>query len=141
MESFVKWKMSIMLKFNKVLFVLFFASIFAVNVHARMPSAAIQDKAAELGFRVGPETKVIPGGGIRERIWVDKRNIIVPGTDSKSYLIRFWQSCQGTLSKKIVPRATKKVGQISQYDKYATLYEGRNIAICQIKYIYELEPI
>ena len=130
-----------MLKFNTVLFILFFALIFGVNAHARAPSAAIQDRVAELGFKVGPETKVIPGGGIKERTWVDKRNIIVPGTDSRSYLIRFWQSCQGTLTKDMVPRSTKKVGQISKFDKYATLYEGRSIAICQIKYIYELEPI
>ena len=130
-----------MLKFNKILFVLFFALIFAVNAHARTPSAAIQDRVAELGFRVGPETKVIPGGGIKERTWVDKRNIIVPGTDSRSYMIRFWQSCQGTATKEMVPRSTKKVGQISKYDRYAPLYEGKNIAICQIKYIYELEPI
>jgi len=130
-----------MLNFNKVLFVLFFALIFAVNAQARTPSAGIQDRVAELGFKVGPETKIIPGGGIKERTWVDKRNIIVPGSDSRSYLIRFWQSCQGTLTKEMVPRTTKKVGQISKYDRYATLYEGRNIALCQIKYIYELEPI
>ena len=108
-----------MLKFNKILFVLFFALIFAVNAHARAPSAATQDRVAEVGFRVGPETKVIPGGDIKERTWVDKRNIIVPGTDSRSYLIRWWQSCQGTLTKEMVPRSTKKVGQISKYDRYA----------------------
>ena len=130
-----------MSKFSAVLLVLLTVFISINSVQARTPSSTVQEKVAELGFRIGPETQSIPGGGITERTWVDKRNIIVPGADSRSYLIRFRQSCQGTLSKRMVPRLTKQPGQISQYDKYITMHETRSLASCEIRYIYTLEPI
>jgi len=122
------------------LLVLFIAFVFAVSAYARTPSGSIEDSVAELGFRIGPETNTIVGGDINKRTYVDKRNIIVTGSDSRSYLVRFRQSCQGTYSKQMVPRLTKIQGNVSQYDKFVTRYEGRTLARCEIRWVYELEP-
>jgi hypothetical protein len=123
------------------LFVLFTVFVFAINAHARTPSSAVQASVAELGFRIGPETNTIAGGRIDDRTFVDKRHIIVPGSDSRSYLVRFRQSCQGALSKQMVHRQSKIQGNVSQYDKFVTRYEGRSLAHCEIRWIWELEPI
>ena len=130
-----------MLRLRKSLFFVLIGLLFAVTAEARTPSSAVQEKVGELGFRIGAETEVIPGRLINERTWVDKRHIIVPGTDDRSYLVRFYQSCQGTKTKRMIPRSNKKEGQITRYDRYAPTFEGQNIAVCQIWNIYELESI
>lgn len=130
-----------MLSVSKSLVFVLVGLLFAVAAEARTPSSAVQERVGELGFKIGSETEVIPGRLISERTWVDKRHIIVPGTDDRSYLVRFYQSCQGTKTKRMVPRSNKKEGQITKYDRYAPVHEGSNIAICQIWNIYELEPI
>lgn len=126
---------------HNLLLVLLLGLVFTCNAQAGAPPGYIQEKVQELGFKVGAETDAIPGRLINERTWVDKRHIIVPGTDQRSYLVRFYQTCQGTWSKTMVPRSNKTGGQISRYDRYATRHEGSNIAICQIWHIYELEPV
>lgn len=123
------------------LFVLLVASVFAVSAHARTPSGAIENSLAELGFRIGPEVTTIVGGDIEKRTWVSKRYIIVPDSDSRSFLVRFRESCAGTATKRMIPRIVKIRGNVSQYDTFVTRYETRDLAKCEIRWVYELEPI
>lgn len=129
-----------MFNVSRFVILLIIGLVFSANAEARTPSESTREKVRELGFEIGAETSVIPGRLINERTWVDKRHIIVPGTNDRSYLVQFYQTCQGSQSKNMVPRSNKKDGQISKYDRYAPLYEGRNVSICQIWAIFELEP-
>jgi len=130
-----------MRKISTGLFVFFIALVFAVSAQAQTPSSTIENRVAELGFRIGPEINTIVGGDIAKRTWVNKKNIIVPGSDSRSYLVRFRESCAGTATKQMVPRIVKIRGNVSQYDTFVTRYRTRDLAKCEIRWVYELEPI
>lgn len=130
-----------MYKIFTSLFVLLVAFVFAVSAYARAPTNAIENSVAELGFRIGPEVQTIVGGDIEKRTWVSKKYIIVPDSDSRSYLVRFRESCAGTATQRMSPRIVKIRGNVSQYDTFVTRYRTRDLAKCEIRWVYELEPI
>lgn len=101
----------------------------------------VEPKLEELGFRMGDETDKFAEFRLDDRTWVDKRNIIVPGASDRSYLVTFRESCQGTMKHTMRHRLVKNKGYLSKWDKFVTVYEGRNIAWCEVIAVHELEPI
>lgn len=101
----------------------------------------VDDQLAELGYQMGEEVEKFADFRLDDRTWVNKRNIIVPGANQQSYLVTFRESCQGTVSRQMRHRLVKNQGYLSQWDKFVTVYEGRNIAWCEVIAVHEVEPL
>lgn len=126
--------------FRTSLFILLTALLFSVGAHAKK-SSLLDQQLAELGFKQGPKAAFIQGYNLDDRTYVNNKSIIVPDENSKPYLVIFWETCQGIATQRMEARTYKVKGQLAKYDRVITRYETSDLAKCQVKYLYELEPI
>ena len=129
-----------MRKTKTCLVVLTAALLFAVSAPAAQKSSLLDQKLAELGYKKGPKADYIQDFQLNDRTYVNNKSIIVPDGASKPYLVIFWETCQGIATKQMDIRNSKVKGRLAKYDRVVTRYETRNLAKCQVKFLYELEP-
>lgn len=115
--------------------------LFAVSAPAAQKSSLLDQRLAELGYKQGPKADYIQDYRLDDRTYVNKKSIIVPDGASKPYLVIFWETCQGIATKRMEMRTSKVKGRLAKYDRVATRYETNDLAKCQVKFLYELEPI
>ena len=73
-----------------------------------------------------------------ERIYVDPKNLLIPAEGDRYYLVALKEPCYGLKTQKVVLRSgTYK--ELKKYDRIATRYRGRSVALCWVDAIFRLE--
>ena len=127
--------------FKTGLFVLFIAVLCLPGPVAAKKSSLLDKQLAELGYKQGPKAAFIQDFNLEDRTYVNNKSIIVPDGNAKPYLVIFWETCQGIATKRMEARHFKVKGRLAKYDQVVTRYETNDLAKCQVKFLYELEPV
>jgi len=112
------------------------------SVSPQQQPETVESQLMELQFQVGDPVERIYDFRVDGWKFLDKKNLLMHGGDSQSYLVTLKPSCNGLSlpTSLLVPLASKQ-GTLTKNDRFQVRNKENTIDYCRVNLIHDLVPI